>query len=421
MTVNQTAQELPLVFRIQDWRMAPKLLAAFLAFVILPILIFGLGSVPRVRDTMLEQGSTSMLHDSQSTSERIDQYLNDKREDIVAASKLPEIINYVASPSSAAAKTSAFQALQALVARSDYQSVAIVLSSGKVGVSSSLSDEGTDLAFRPYFIEAMKGTAYISDPSVSVVTNQPAIFFSAPIRDNSDKVIGIVRSRLSLDGIWGLVEKDKNSSGVGTFGTLLDENGIRLASSLSLGNREAVAQTLLYTAVMPVPPQVEKQLVDEKRFGNATAINVRVLPLPEVSAAMTSAGTKSFETTADNSSERHFAAIGSLSAKPWRYVLMTPLSTFTGAADSLRLFQFAILLVVGALAALASIFLARQITHPITQLTNVADRISLGELDAKIEINRKDEIGELAEAVSRMQASLQAAIERLRARRANPS
>jgi HAMP domain-containing protein len=38
-------------------------------------------------------------------------------------------------------------------------------------------------------------------------------------------------------------------------------------------------------------------------------------------------------------------------------------------------------------------------------------------LDAPIEINRKDEIGELAEAVSRMQASLQAAIERLRARR----
>ncbi len=44
-------------------------------------------------------------------------------------------------------------------------------------------------------------------------------------------------------------------------------------------------------------------------------------------------------------------------------------------------------------------------------------RADLGDLTAKIEVNRKDEIGELAEAVSRMQTSLQGAINRLRARR----
>ena len=56
-------------------------------------------------------------------------------------------------------------------------------------------------------------------------------------------------------------------------------------------------------------------------------------------------------------------------------------------------------------------------TNPIVHLTQVADRISLGELDMEIGLNRKDEIGELAEALSRMQASLQATMERLRARR----
>jgi methyl-accepting chemotaxis protein len=45
------------------------------------------------------------------------------------------------------------------------------------------------------------------------------------------------------------------------------------------------------------------------------------------------------------------------------------------------------------------------------------DVLTMGDLTAKIEINQKDEIGELAEAVSRMQASLQGAINRLRARR----
>jgi HAMP domain-containing protein len=57
------------------------------------------------------------------------------------------------------------------------------------------------------------------------------------------------------------------------------------------------------------------------------------------------------------------------------------------------------------------------VTRPIVQLTQVAERISLGELDAKIEVTSQDEIGEFADAFSRMQASLQVAMERLRARR----
>jgi len=66
---------------------------------------------------------------------------------------------------------------------------------------------------------------------------------------------------------------------------------------------------------------------------------------------------------------------------------------------------------------LAAYFVARGITAPLLQLADVADRISLGELNAKIRINRRDEIGALAEALRRMQVSLQTAIERLRAKR----
>ena len=53
----------------------------------------------------------------------------------------------------------------------------------------------------------------------------------------------------------------------------------------------------------------------------------------------------------------------------------------------------------------------------IRHLTNVADRISVGELDAEIKIKSKDEIGNLADAITRMQDSLRLSIERLRKRR----
>lgn len=57
---------------------------------------------------------------------------------------------------------------------------------------------------------------------------------------------------------------------------------------------------------------------------------------------------------------------------------------------------------------------SRTIVKPIVYLTDVADRISLGDLDTKIEIRSSDEVGMLAESFNRMQESLRAAIERLR-------
>ena len=58
-----------------------------------------------------------------------------------------------------------------------------------------------------------------------------------------------------------------------------------------------------------------------------------------------------------------------------------------------------------------------RLTGKIKSLTNTAERISVGELDAEIEIKSKDEIGDLAEAIARMQDSIRISIERLRRRR----
>ena len=64
----------------------------------------------------------------------------------------------------------------------------------------------------------------------------------------------------------------------------------------------------------------------------------------------------------------------------------------------------------------AAILISRRVTQPLLHLAQVADRISMGDLAAKIEVKTKDEIGVLAEALHRMQISLKAAIERLRRR-----
>ena len=59
---------------------------------------------------------------------------------------------------------------------------------------------------------------------------------------------------------------------------------------------------------------------------------------------------------------------------------------------------------------------ANRLIGKIESLTNVADRISAGDLEIKIEMKSRDEIGELAQAIARMRDNIRLYIERLQQR-----
>ncbi len=67
---------------------------------------------------------------------------------------------------------------------------------------------------------------------------------------------------------------------------------------------------------------------------------------------------------------------------------------------------------------LAVIYLySSSVVGPIRKLSDVADKISMGDLKATIDVQGKGEIAVLAESIERMQTSVRAAIERLQKRR----
>jgi HAMP domain-containing protein len=82
-------------------------------------------------------------------------------------------------------------------------------------------------------------------------------------------------------------------------------------------------------------------------------------------------------------------------------------------------FQMFYLIVLAALIVLLLViyFYSRSVIRPILYLAEVADKISMGELDTPIRIKAKGEVGVLAESIERMQTSVKTAIERLQKRR----
>jgi HAMP domain-containing protein len=94
--------------------------------------------------------------------------------------------------------------------------------------------------------------------------------------------------------------------------------------------------------------------------------------------------------------------------------------TTSKAADAIvgSTLQWLIIVAVLALAAglIVGLTVSRSITNAVTTLTQAAERISMGELDAAVTLESKDEMGDLAQSFERMRVSLKTAMDRLQRR-----
>ena len=88
-------------------------------------------------------------------------------------------------------------------------------------------------------------------------------------------------------------------------------------------------------------------------------------------------------------------------------VLDDLLVTRIGNFNQRRTVSLGIVSISIVLAALFVISIGRSISRPITELKEVTDRINKGDLSTPADIDRNDEIGQLAVAINRLQKTLQ--------------
>ena len=385
-----------------------KVLAALLVVGVVPIALVSLISIQSTRNDLTTLGVTNIQQRSTSTASAIDAYLESRLGDIVLVGKLPDIVRFGQNLKDPAAKLAARQALVAAAARSpEYESVAVVDPDGTIAAASVQTDEGTSVKFREYFTTALKGTPYISDPSYSVITNKPALFFSAPVTDGK-VVFAVVRTRVNLAAIWDVVENDAGSVGVGAHGFLVDDYGIRLAVSETKGHREQ-AESLIYKPIAPIAPDVATKLAADKRFGTKTPDQLVIDPLPTLKTAL-DALPKGKTTTAQFAYgaglDEQRGVVTRLVAKPWGYVLAVPLATYTKAADDATFNAMSVVLIGLLMSLIIGVVLTRSLVGPLRRLVGEATAVSTGDVDlrqAAFDTRAGDDITrEVASAFDRM-------------------
>src|SRR3954468_13149805 len=312
-----------------------KVLAALFVVGVVPIALVSAVSIQQTRSDLTALGVTNIQQRSTSTASAIDAYLASRLGDIVMVGKLPDIVRFGQNLTNASARDAARLALSAAAARApEYESVAVVDPNGTIVAASVRTDEGTSVKFREYFTTAFKGTPYVSDPSYSVITNRPALFFSAPVTDGN-VVYAVVRTRVNLAAVWDMVEADQGAVGLGAHGFLVDDYGIRIAVSETRGRRDQ-AESLIYKPIAPIDSDTVTKLVADKRFGTKTPDQLIIDPLPTLKTQLDilpkgTSVTAQFAFGTGTAEQR--GVVTRLVAKPWAYVLAVPLTTYTKAAD----------------------------------------------------------------------------------------
>ena len=289
-----------------------------------------------------------------------------------------------------------------------YESVALVnldgiqvLDETRVG---STSGVGTDVSFREYFKTAKGGQPYISLPSLSVVTKQPALFFSTPIFSptTATTVIGVLRIRVSGNVLQGQFAQALNSvsqSDTAFRLRIADKDGVIFTRSEEGTLIEG--DQIRLESVKPISPEQLAAIKQDKRYGSE---NVLITPLGYdttfLQAFDRAEGGVVFRYTHDN--QVFYGTVTSLKTVNWTLytevaesVLLAPVTQQTN-----NFILVALLAVVIALG--LAVLIVRQLTRPLNRMAFSARRIADGDYSVRVPVGGGAQFANLGQTMNLM-------------------
>lgn len=369
------------------WPIAVKLAATLVVASLLPMLIVSYYNLHNGIALMAASEAEELEQLASSTGGRIDQLIKDTRHTISYFSWGDDVIRLVASPGQKARLQVEDKMFRLITANRDLELFMVLSAEGEVLAASKPQYLGRKLDFRDYFKAAIKGKDFISDLEVGTASNSPGMYFSAPVSGSGTQAKGVAVLKLRGEAIAAIMEAVRARE-PWLVGFLVDSNGVIIYHP---------DPNALYHSMAPLSAELQKTLIDEKRFG----VEVSTVPsfnLKELSDRMTGATQPGHASYLSPISHRpEILGFSPLAEKQWSVavteseeVYSRPLrELFNDALNSIAL--------VGAIFIGIAFLFARTLTRPLKALTDSAIAVEKGDLDqAKVQVATKDELGRFA-------------------------
>ena len=348
-----------------------KIIIVMLIVSLLPFAVFWGITLRETSQRIRIETENLMAQTAMGLGVQVDSWIDNNVAILRTAANLPEVISMNRAEQEPVLK----------VVQKEYPWMYLVFTVGLDGMNVARNDGNplTDYSDRQYYKDVLAGKKLSWQTLIGRTSKKPALVLAVPIK-SGDTLVGIMAAAMTIDEISNHIANwRKGKTG---FAFLVDEKG--------------------YVIAHP-----DKQYVSKRK-------NLNSHPL------IASFRKKGWLTTSANFTEPNGEpAFGYVRSNNfgWALVLQQQNKEVFQALNRVKEFALILLGCTVLLVLVISWFSARTIVTPIMSLTDAAERMSLGDLNVKIDIKSKDEIGLLAQAIGRMQTSLRLAMNRLRKKR----
>lgn len=404
------------IFRFGIYPLQTKLVIALIIVSAFSVAVVALVSIINVRNSLRATAGQSLLTASLQTAKAIDSFLDGAMEAIETEAQLPAFQDYLnLSPDrqNVAARAGVEDAFQILKQRasinrlsnarlSALQEYVLLDRNGEVVADTTQTKIGQNYAAFDYFRLPINNPKTFVSPIRFDNKNQPVIYFGTRVNDINQQPVGVLVVIYSGTVLQQIIRENNNLVGEGSFGILVDDNGLRLGQGL--------VNESLYRFLQPLSEGEISSLKNLESFPGQTE-DFLTGELSELGDLLPNLGNRSVFSFRMRSAqqETYLAANTMLPSQtlPWQvfYVqsendLLAPIENQVRNTEMLAL-------LIAIAASFAAIPLSRLLTAPVRRLTDVTGAITSGNLSARARVETNDEIGTLAGAINQMTDELQ--------------
>ncbi len=203
-----------------------------------------------------------------------------------------------------------------------------------------------------------KTLQYTSDAYYNPVARQYAIdIYTLVYSFQLAKPLAIIRSTLSLNNVWNIINSETGVNGDGSYAFILDENGVRIVDP----NKQS-----LFTAVAPLSAQAQQAVNDESLYnGNGS---VRVLADSKLNSIKNAKQTSAtFLDTPVGKTGVFQVDARKLTVVPWTYFVLAPQSSIYLVANQQLLIIAVVALFILIPAIIVGWIIGSSISRPISR------------------------------------------------------
>lgn len=367
---------------------------------LLPLVVVSIVTFVSSRQALYEAVNANIDSTAQMQTLRIQARLDRWEGILLGIASLPDVSQMVATyginsiaqdpadPSTqvqTAAYNSVEQTLSAAISgfTENVEGIALVALNGRAMVSTNtaLLPEGKEIRSEKSFTEGLNGT-YIDTVFKDTTTNKLLYTISMPVKDAQGIVAGVIMMHLNLDTLQQIVD---DRTGLGETGETYIVEG---------------THSLLITRPRYLPQEEDVLLNAE--------YPINTVPVRAALKNREAQGQSNYD------DYRGKPVIGAWRYIPdlnWVVITEQDLSEAFDAVDHLTALLVGSIVIAGTLICVVAYTVAQSISRPLITMTGAALRIAQGQLEERVLIKSRNEVGTLATSFNTMAANLQRLVE----------